>query len=73
MRRALDWRAGKGLTHTHSSVNLILALAMIPIGKKFDFNDPAVLGTVRVMYVVSNLAILAVYAYIQTVVNKKKG
>jgi hypothetical protein len=53
-------------------VNLVLALAMIPISKKFDFNDPSVLTIVRAMYLVSNLVIAGVYAYLQTCINKKK-
>jgi hypothetical protein len=46
---------------------------MIPISKKFDFNDPAILTVVRAVYVASNVLIAAVYLYIQLAINKKKG
>lgn len=46
---------------------------MIPISKNIDFGDPAILSMVRIAYVASNVAIVAIYLYIQSVVNKRKG
>jgi hypothetical protein len=61
------------LTVLPRSVNLVIALSMIPISKKLDFNDPSVLTIVRGMYIVSNIAIAIAYLLIQARINKKKG
>lgn len=43
------------------------------VSKKIPFDDPTVLMAVRISYVVSNLIIFAIYFYIQTKINAKKG
>lgn len=41
--------------------------------KKVPFENPMVLNGVRALYVVSNLIIVGVYLYVQSLINKKKG
>ena len=43
------------------------------VSKKIPFEDPQVLMGVRALYVVSNLFIAAIYLYIQSKINSKKG
>jgi hypothetical protein len=56
-----------------SSTNLVIVLGMMQVSKKIPFDNPDVLLGVRVMYAVSNVIILAIYLYVQSVINKKKG
>jgi Phosphate transport (Pho88) len=53
--------------------NLVIVLGMMQVSKKIPFDDPQVLLGVRILYVVSNLLIFALYFYVQTRINKKKG
>jgi hypothetical protein len=53
--------------------NLLIILGMMQVSKKIPFDDPQVLMGVRILYVVSNLFIFALYFYVQTQINKKKG
>jgi len=46
---------------------------MMQVAKKIPFDDPTVLTSVRAVYVVSNLIIIGVYLYIQSLIDKKKG
>ena len=46
---------------------------MMQLSKKIPFDHPQVLMGVRILYVVSNLIIAAVYLYLQQQINKKKG
>lgn len=55
------------------STNLVIILGMMQVSKKIPFDDPQVLMGVRILYVVSNLLILALYFYVQTQISKKKG
>lgn len=52
--------------------NLVIVLGMMQVSKKIPFDNPDVLLGVRVMYAVSNVIILAIYLYVQSVINKKK-
>ncbi|OKL60265.1 Inorganic phosphate transport protein PHO88 [Talaromyces atroroseus] len=52
--------------------NLVIVLGMMQVSKRVPFDDPDVLLGVRVLYVVSNLVILGIYLYVQSVINKKK-
>jgi len=52
--------------------NLIIILGMMQVSKKIPLEDPNVLNIVRAVYVVSNLIIAAVYAYVHYKINKKK-
>lgn len=46
---------------------------MMQASKKIPFDDPRVLLGVRILYVVSNLIIAAIYFYVGMQVDKKKG
>lgn len=52
--------------------NLLLILFLMQGAKKIPFDDPLVLNGIRAIYVLSNLAILGVYLYVQSQINKKK-
>lgn len=53
--------------------NLVIILGMMQVSKRIPFDDPQVLMLVRGAYVLSNLIIVAVYAYTHMKINKKKG
>ena len=53
--------------------NLVIILGMMQVSKKIPFDDPQVLMGIRIVYVASNFLILALYYYVQTQINKKKG
>lgn len=46
---------------------------MMQVSKKVPFDDPQVLTGVRILYVVSNLIIFAIYYYVGVQIKKKKG
>lgn len=46
---------------------------MMQVSKKIPFDDPQVLMLVRGGYVLSNLIIMGIYAYVHWQINKKKG
>jgi hypothetical protein len=46
---------------------------MMQASKKIPFEDPNVLMGVRVLYIVSNLVIVAVNLYVKMQIDKKKG
>ena len=46
---------------------------MMQVSKKIPLEDPNVLNIVRVVYVLSNVIIISVYAYVHFMINKKKG
>ncbi|KAK4183805.1 inorganic phosphate transporter Pho88 [Podospora australis] len=52
--------------------NLIIILGMMQVAKKIPFEDPTVLNACRAAYIASNVIILGIYLYIQSVINKKK-
>ncbi|KIM99052.1 hypothetical protein OIDMADRAFT_19967 [Oidiodendron maius Zn] len=52
--------------------NLVIILGMMQVSKRIPFDDPQVLMLVRGAYVLSNLIIVAVYAYTHMKINKKK-
>lgn len=41
--------------------------------KKIPFEDPTVLTSVRILYVVSNLIIAGIYLYVKQQIDKKRG
>ena len=55
------------------STNLMIILGMMQVSKKIPFDDPQVLMGVRALYIVSNVIIVAIYLYIQSKINSKKG
>lgn len=55
------------------SVNVVIILGMMQVSKKVPFDDPMVLNAVRGMYILSNLIIVAVYYFIKTKIDSKKG
>ncbi|TVY35387.1 SRP-independent targeting protein [Lachnellula subtilissima] len=52
--------------------NLVIILGMMQVSKKIPLDDPNTLNLVRAGYLLSNLIIIAVYAYTHLVINKKK-
>ena len=46
---------------------------MMQVSKRIPFDDPQTLLLVRAGYVLSNLIIIGIYAYVHFVINKKKG
>ncbi|KAI9827386.1 MAG: hypothetical protein M1826_006311 [Phylliscum demangeonii] len=52
--------------------NLLLMLFLMQSSKKIPFSDPLVLLGVRTAYVLSNVAILSLYLYMQYQINKKR-
>lgn len=46
---------------------------MMQVSKRIPFEDPQVLMLVRAGYVLSNVIIVAIYAYVHYLINKKKG
>lgn len=55
------------------STNLAIILGMMQVSKKVPFDDPNVLNGVRLLYIVSNLIMFAIYYYIGIQIKKKKG
>ena len=51
----------------------MIILGMMQVSKKIPFDDPQVLMGVRALYIVSNVIIVAIYLYIQSKINSKKG
>ncbi|KAG0647890.1 Phosphate metabolism PHO88 [Hyphodiscus hymeniophilus] len=52
--------------------NLVIILGMMQVSKKIPFDDPNVLNIVRVVYVLSNVIIASVYAFVHFKINSKK-
>jgi hypothetical protein len=46
---------------------------MMQVSKRVPFDDPFVLNVVRAVYMASNILIISLYAYVQLVINRKKG
>lgn len=46
---------------------------MMQVSKRIPLEDPNVLNIVRAVYVLSNVIIISVYAYVHFLINKKKG
>ena len=46
---------------------------MMQVSKRIPFEDPQVLLLVRAGYALSNVIIIAIYAYMHYQINKKKG
>lgn len=55
------------------STNLVIILGMMQVSKRVPFDDPFVLNIVRSVYMASNIIIICLYAYVQLVINRKKG
>lgn len=55
------------------SINVVIVLGMMQVSKKVPFDDPNVLNAVRGLYILSNLIIVAVYYFIKTKIDAKKG
>lgn len=52
---------------------MVIILGMMQVSKKVPFDNPDVLTGVRVLYVVSNLIMFAIYFYIGMQIKNKKG
>jgi hypothetical protein len=46
---------------------------MMQVSKRIPLDDPDVLNMVRAGYVLSNVIIISIYAYVHLTINKKKG
>ncbi len=46
---------------------------MMQVSKKIPMENPDVLNIIRAGYVLSNVIIISVYAYVHYKINKKKG
>ena len=46
---------------------------MMQVSKKIPMDDPSVLNMIRAGYILSNVIIISVYAYVHLQINKKKG
>jgi hypothetical protein len=46
---------------------------MMQVSKRIPFEDPQTLMLVRAGYVLSNVIIISIYAYVHFTINKKKG
>jgi len=55
------------------STNLVIILVMMQVSKKIPMDDPSVLNMIRAGYILSNVIIISVYAYVHLQINKKKG
>ena len=53
--------------------NLVIILGMMQVSKRIPLEDPNVLNIVRAVYILSNVIILSIYAYVHFLINKKKG
>lgn len=65
-------------THKHKmlscySTNMAIILGMMQVSKKIPFEDPQVLNGVRILYIVSNVIMFAIYFYIGMQIKNKKG
>lgn len=56
-----------------SRTNLVIILGMMQVSKRIPFDDPQVLNLVRAGYILSNVIIISVYAFVHLKINKKKG
>jgi len=52
--------------------NLVIILGMMQVSKRIPLDNPDVLNLVRAGYVLSNVIIIAIYAYVHFQINKKK-
>jgi hypothetical protein len=52
---------------------LVIILGMMQVSKRIPLDNPDVLNMVRAGYVLSNVIIIAIYAYVHFLINKKKG
>jgi hypothetical protein len=46
---------------------------MMQVSKKIPLEDPNVMNIVRAGYILSNVIIIGIYAYVHLLINKKKG
>merc|ERR1712093_326074 len=49
-----------------------IILVMMQVSKKIPMDDPSVLNMIRAGYILSNVIIISVYAYVHLQINKKK-
>lgn len=70
--RLLPTRAGHPTDESYST-NLVIILGMMQVSKRIPFDDPQTLLLVRAGYILSNVIIIAIYAFVHFKINKKKG
>jgi len=52
--------------------NLIIILGMMQVSKRIPMEDPDTMNMIRGGYILSNVIIISVYAYVHFLINKKK-
>jgi len=52
--------------------NLVIILVMMQVSKKIPMEDPNVMNMIRAGYILSNVIIISIYAYVHFLINKKK-
>ena len=52
---------------------MAIVLGMMQVSKRIPLDDPNTLNMVRAGYVLSNVIILAIYAFVHMKINQKKG
>lgn len=52
---------------------MAIILGMMQVSKKIPMEDPNILNLIRGLYVLSNVLIISIYAYMHFKINKKKG
>jgi len=52
--------------------NLVIILGMMQVSKRIPMEDPDTLMLIRGGYILSNVIIIAIYAYVHLLINKKK-
>lgn len=52
---------------------MVIILGMMQVSKRIAFEDPDVLNMVRGGYILSNVIIICVYAFVHYKINAKKG
>jgi len=53
--------------------NLAIIFGAMQLGKRIDWEDKDVLNRIRLLYLLSNVIVFAVYAYVYVQVLKKNG
>jgi hypothetical protein len=61
------------MTDIACRTNLVIILGMMQVSKRIPMEDPDTLNLIRGGYILSNVIIIAVYAYVHFLINKKKG
>jgi hypothetical protein len=53
--------------------NLAIIFGSMQLGKRLDWEDKDVLNRIRALYLLSNIIVFAIYAYVYVQIQKKNG